>query len=85
MPPSHLAPLFAEDEHPSVEINWNQDRRCCLARVVEYPEIEESGRTLTRAFKRMADLYRIKQIDEAIMLYQNVLETNGKVAVPCFC
>ncbi len=85
MPPSQLAPLFTEDEHPSVEINWDEERNCYLARVVEYPEIEENGRTLTRAFKRMADSYRIKQIDEAITLYENVLETNGKVSAPCFC
>lgn len=84
-PPLHLTSLFVKDEHPSVEINWNEDRRCYLARVVEYPEIEESGRTVTMAFKRMAGSYRIKQIDEAITLYQNVLESNGMVAATCFC
>jgi predicted RNase H-like HicB family nuclease len=85
MPPSHLTSLVTEDEHPSVEISWDEERNYYLARVVEYPEIEESGRTLTKAFKRMADSYRIKQIDEAITLYENVLETNGKVSAPCFC
>ena len=85
MPPSQLAPLFAEDEHPTVEINWDEERNCYLARVIEYPEIEESGRSLTMAFKRMTDSYRIKQIDEAITLYQNVSETNAKVAAHCSC
>ncbi|AJY69617.1 hypothetical protein RW64_08350 [Geobacter sulfurreducens] len=85
MPPTQLAPLFTEDEHPSVEISWDEERNCYLARVIEYPEIEESGRSLTMAFKRMADLYRIKQIDEAITLYQNVSETNAKIAAPYSC
>ncbi|HIJ94631.1 MAG TPA: hypothetical protein HPP94_02625 [Desulfuromonadales bacterium] len=85
MPPLQLAPLFTEDEHPSVEINLDEERNCYLARAIEYPEIEESGRSLTMAFKRMADSYRIKQIDEAITLYQNVSETNAKVAASCSC
>lgn len=82
LPPSHITPLFAEDEHPSVAINWDEERRCYQARIIEYPELEESGRTLPMAFKRIADLYRIKLIDEAITLYQNIMEMNVS---PCSC